>query len=1108
MRRNQYTLLLSKSTRWLCMAVLMFACVFSQKAAWAQGSTTAALNGTVKDSKGEAVYGANVVAKHEPTGTIFGAYTRADGRYNIPGLRVGGPYTVTVSFIGYKENKEENVTLGLGEDKRIDFKIHEEAVAMEGAIVEAERNPIISSSRTGASKTVTTREIQSLPTISRSFQDFTRLTPQFANTQGGGSNVAGRNSIYNMIQIDGAVNNDLFGLASSGTPGGQAGTQPISMDAIQEFQVVIAPYDVRQGNFTGGGINAITRSGTNKYEASAFYLYRNEDYIGQSFDRQPFSKFLEKTQGFRLGGPIIKDKLFFFVSAEGVTNDQPTNLGISQLGDGGSVEYTGATYAQATRFSAFMDSAYGYKTGGFGVSTVKVPNTKLFGRIDYTISNNHHFTIRHNYVSASQDILRRVTGQSSTSSSTGFRFENGGYIIKNVTNSTVAQLNSTFGKTMYNELTLGMTSIDDHRDIPGGQRFPYVIVRTSANSQIQAGTEQFSRFNYLKQNIFEITDNFTYYMGQHTITGGTHNEFFTFKNSFLPNYDGVWQFNSMAAFEAGTASRYLLTYAIDPATGLPDSTRQPVAKFSVSQLGFYVQDAYAVLPNLNLTLGVRMDVPLISDKPTNNARFDSIYEPVYGVRTDKIGQGHALFSPRLGINWDVFNDKKTQVRGGLGLFTGRPGYVWISNQFSNTGADLGSIDISAAIPNFNGITAGYSNHDPVHQPIAGAAGKSTINVMDKNFKYPQIARFDMAVDHEIGWGTIGTFELTASKNIHEVLFQDISLANPTTTLPDGRVWFKGLRTDGLPTIATTGTGTVAGVTGVTQRLRGDLYNNVILLKNTNIGYQYVISGQVQKSFEHGFFASIAYAYNRAKDANSATSSIALSNFQFNPIQSNPNTPASTTSNWELRHKVIINIAKSFEFAPKWKSNVSLFYIGRSGRPYSVTYNGDVNGDGLTSNDLIYIPKDKNDIILVPASGTDTRTTDQMWVDLNDYLTGDKYLNSHRGQIAKRNGSTEPWVNRFDLKFLQDIPITSKAGQFQFELDVLNVANALNKNWGQSRSIANQDDTPITFVGFQAGTNKPTFSYVKRAAPAFVDGRFSTDSPESRWRFMVGLRYNF
>lgn len=1081
MSKKLPSLLMSKPILWLYAGILVFACIFSAQTVSAQGVTTAAVNGLVTDNNGQPVYGANVIAMHVPSGTRFGAATRADGRFNIPAMRVGGPYTIFVTYIGYKEDRREGITLALGENRRIDFKMIEEAIEGEAIVVVSERNPIISETRTGTSQTITTRQIETMPTISRDFADFTKLTPQFS-----GNSVAGRNNRYNSILIDGSVNNDLFGLAGNGLPGGQAGTNPISLDAIQEFQVEIAPYDVRKGGFTGGGINAITRSGTNDYSGSVYYFTRNESFVGEGPDEVKVADFSQYTTGLRIGGPIIKDKLFFFVNGEYTKRSAPIGLGITGKGD--NTDFTalsGITVAQAEEFKDVLMNQYGYDPGSFNNKNTVRPSTKIFARLDYNFDENHRLTLRHNFVDATDEILGRSTG---TGSSSGFRFSNGAYDFANTTNSTVLQLNSVLGKNLHNEAIIAYQTIRDKRDTYG-ERFPTVRVNYGT-SLLVAGNENFSQANSLDQNIIEFTDNVTYYMGDHTIVAGTHNEIFDFDNLFIRNFYGNYTFANIDSLRHGSPSAYELSYSLDP------TDPKPTAKFGVSQIGFYVQDIWRVMPNINVTAGVRLDIPFMNDKPSKNALVDTtVFLDGIVAHTNEVPKANALFSPRVGVNWDVFSDKTTQVRGGIGIFSGRAPYVWISNQYGNTGVEFGRTTTN---PGVGGFSA-----DPDNQPgKVFVAPTSEINVTDPDFMLPQVWRFNLGVDHELPMGIIGTIDILASKNINAIRYQDINIKPAGTTRqlsasgdPDGSV----------PVYSTSATGKF-----------NSQFTNVIYLSNTDNGYEYSLTGQLQKTFgqgmlgrfDKGFFASFAYTYGRAFDENSGTSSQAISNWRFNPINGDPNHVGSATANYETRHRIVSMLSYDFEFLPKYTTTFTFVYTGFSGRPYSETYSGDVNGDGQTSNDLIYVPSGRTDINIVPVSN-DPRTADEIWEQLNDYIEGDPALDKARGKFIKRNASREPWTNYVDFHFAQQIPIPVKNGhRFELTWDVQNFMNWLNKDWGVSKFVANQDNTKLIYRGIISGAPAFTYGTVSSSGVVTISDRFQTSDLGSRWQMQLGVRYTF
>ncbi len=735
---------------------------------FAQGVTTAAVNGAVIDKSGNPVAGATIIGIHEPSGSTYGTSSREDGRYNLQNLRVGGPYSITVTLIGYKEQKKDGITLELSQNLRIDFSMVEEAVVLSGMEVIGERNALMSASRTGAETHVSEFQIESFPTIARSFTDFMKFTPQFI-----GNSAANRPNRYNNIQIDGAVNNDLFGLASSGTPGGQAGTTPISLDAIQEFQVVIAPYDVRQAGFTGGGVNAITRSGTNTITGSVFFTGRNQNWVGTSPDanKTKYGTFSEYQGAIRLGGPILENRLFFFLNGEITRKNQPVDVVLGGPGISGS-NVSAIPADSVAKLYNFLMTKYGYNAGGYDQFAAKQESNKIFIRMDCNISDQHRLTVRHNYVDAWNDNMSRTL--------TGFFLGNSDYVFKSTTNQTVAQLTSSFGNTMSNELILGYTSIRDRRTTPGSA-FPSVQITIVGSSSITIGSEEYSPANKLDQNIFELTDNFTYFVGDHVFTVGTHNELFSFTNLYIRDFYGRYVFNSLNDFIMGNnPSRYQYSYSIKP------GVQQPAAQFGINQFGFYAQDEWTVIPNLKLNIGLRIDIPTFPDKPSYNHTVDSTFSSL-GVSTDKVPSGKILLSPRLGFNWDAMGDRTTQVRGGIGVFSGRTPYVWISNQYGNTGVDFGRLDVSGT------TKTPFFVADPLNQPKPGSSpylvpqSTTEVDLTDPNYKMPQLLRYDVAIDRQLPYGFTGTLEGIYSNVLNDVMYQDINLGPQLGTLAgDGR----------------------------------------------------------------------------------------------------------------------------------------------------------------------------------------------------------------------------------------------------------------------------------------------------------------------------------
>jgi hypothetical protein len=1030
--------------------------------------TTSSLNGTVADAKGP-MPGATVIAIHNPTGTRYAATSNTDGRYNFVNINTGGPYTITASYVGYKAEKIEGVYLKLGEAFTLRIKLSEGGQDLQEVQVIGKNSTVLNSKRTGASTTVSEKQLETMPTISRSLSDFTRLTPQ-AN----GNSFAGSNNRYNNITIDGAVNNDVFGLSSNGTPGGPAGTQPISLDAIQEIQVLVAPYDVTQGNFTGGGVNAITRSGTNDIEGSAYFFGRNQNTIGKSVDglNTRATEFYNRTYGVRVGLPIVKNKLFFFVSGEMTRVEQPTTF---NAGDVGSV----INPTDAQKIADFMKTNYSYDVGSFGESQTQTQSNKILARLDWNINDKHQLTVRHNYIDAFDDNLTR--------SGSGFRFGNNGYKFSNNQNVSVLELRSRFNQNLSNNLIVGYSRIRDSRD-PLGVLFPQIQINNMNNVSTQSvtfGTERSSAANQLDQDVFEFTDNLKLFAGKHTFTLGTHNEFFKFRNLFINNVNGSWQYNNITDFYNKAPNRVQAAYSI-----LPDDNR-PAAQFSAAQLGFYFQDEIELDETFKLTAGLRVDVPLFFDKPLANPLVASVFP---GMATDKLPSGQLLVSPRVGFNWDVDGKRNVQVRGGIGLFTGRVPFVWMANQFTNSGLLYGSVDRTNSVASPLAFVP-----DPNKQNTAGAGATSyEVNLLANNFRIPQTLRYSLGADVKLPGGVLATVDGLYSKTVNNVVYKNINL----------------LRRNGvIASDLSGGQDTRPAYTGKVS----NTFTNVLLLENSSKGSSYSLTGQLSKSFDFGLSAMVAYTYGKSEDVNSGLNSTALSNWQFNQIVADPNNPELSYSNFDLRHRVIGSLSYGVSYGKNkaFGTSISMFYVGKSGSPYTYLYFGDVNSDGANQNDLLYVPRNASEIKLVPyytrnsttnviTITPNTPTPAEQWTALDSYISNDPYLSSRRGQYAERNGSKMPWEHQFDVRIMQDLGgmIHGTKNRLQLSIDIINFGNLLNKDWGRSYFVTNSASTLINYSTTNIANRGFNFK-----APA--DNRAYSVSPfASRWQGQIGIRYLF
>lgn len=1054
--------------------------------------TSAGMNGRVQDDEGEILIGATVIALHVPTGTEYGAVTNVDGYFYFPNIRVGGPYKVTASYVGFQEVSFDGIRLGLGEKRNLDFSLPTEANQLAEVIVTASTNDLINSGRTGASTNVSTETINTNPSISRSINDFVRLTPQAATGVGnGGISIAGSNGRFNNVTVDGAVNNDAFGLNAGGLPGSSAGSEPISLDAIEEISVLVAPYDVTKGSFTGGGINAVTRSGTNEFEGSAYFFNRNQNLAGRTIEepRMDQPEFFNRQYGFRLGGPIVKDKVFFFANMEQQRAEEPFQVNLvnqatlDAFGDDvpDNVSLVSTETAQAVKDNLMQ--RFGYDAGDFGPFTPTSENLKIFGKIDYNINENHQVSFRHSYLKATDDNVSR--------SQSTLQFTNNGYLNDVVSNSSVLEWRGRFGDNMSNNLIVGYTSINRERNLDDfGPLFPHVDIRDGATT-IRVGSQRSSVGNELEQGIGQFTNNFTIFKNRHVITIGTHNEWFNIFNSFVNRYPGHYEYRSLDDFFNDTlgSGRFRVAHSLDYF-----NDRFQAVELNFLQSGWYIQDEWSVNSQLKLTAGIRMDLPIFQDEPSRN---DALIASEFARDNTNLPSA-PLWSPRVGFNYDLKGDQSIQLRGGAGIFTGRVPFVWLSNAYTNAGATLGLADErpsrgGADVPLFGDGNRTYEAYianelgvgidDPAVQAeiIARQQGspRSQIDLIDEDFKLPQTFRANLAVDAKLPYGLIGTFEAIYSKNVNAVRYRNLQLdetATETITEEAGRPRFVG------------------------DDVSGD-FRDIFELTNTNKGYQYSFTGQLTKAWSNNLFATGSYTYGVSKDVNGGTHTTANSGWEFNPTPGNPNAADVSWAVWDLRHRIMANVNYVFDYSDFASTSIGLFYSGQSGAPFTFGVNGDVNGDGSFGNDQFYIPRDQNDINLVDDGDV---TAAEQWAALDRLISNDDYLSENRGKISERNAGRTPWTNIVDIRFTQEFKLelaNGKTNRLQFTFDIENIGNMLNKDWGNINTVRFDDFDIVSYEGLnEAGETTYTFD-------TRVDEPW-TLSNASIWRAQFGVRYIF
>ncbi len=1086
--------------------------LFSFTAGFSQ-ETTSEIQGIVTGSDNAPLAGATVVAIHEPTASQYSTTTRKDGHYNLANLRVGGPYTITITYVGYEDKKFDNVSLLLGQSFVADAQLNSSSTQLADVVVATTRqNRIINNNRTGAQEIISRGQIERLPTINRSLQDFTKLEPT-----SNGLNFGGRNSQYNNVTVDGANFNNSFGLSS--TLGGQTGSQPISLDAIEQIQVNLSPYDVRQGGFTGAGINTVTRSGTNQFRGTVYTYLKGENTQGYRVGNTKVTKtpIDFNLRGFALGGPIVKNKVFFFVSGEQVRQELPATSYIASDAShpiaSGSVSVANAD--TLTRISSFLDSAFGYQTGPFQGYNLKTQSDKITAKIDWNINNQHTLTVKYNYLKSSADQLPStsrngfagfVAGQSP--GNLAMPFQNSGYVINNNFNIFIAELNSRFTNRAVNKFQVGFTQLRDFRASKGNINFPLVDILYNNNVYTSFGYETFTYNNKLNTDVFQFSDILTLYRGGHELTIGTQNYFRKYLNGFAPAYEGIYQFSSPSAFYNSVLYDSAATRFAKQSSALKDSSF-PYAKAGVNELSLFGQDKWRINKKFTFTYGLRIDYSAYTGTFDQNPDFAALtFANGNHYDVGKKPKNRPLFSPRIGFNWDALGNQSLQVRGGAGIFSGPPPFVWISNQASNNG-----VQFSQAIYNnsvvFNPSPGAYSTTGGVNTSYA-------INVTDKNFKYPTVFKSSLAVDKRFTNNLILTLEGAYSKDINAVYYSNVNLnQNDTNTIAlDMPISRNRYGANGNNKI-------FSGAGGAT--ITNPNITNAILMSNANKGYTYSVTARAQKTYKD-LFLSVAYTYAQAKNT-SEFGSTAGGLWSGRAVQGDPNTANLADAAWYQPHRVVAFASYRFTYAKYLATSIGLYFEAAPAGVTSYVYNGDLNNDGNTGNDLIYIPRSASEINLVKSGSggsgmgigtptnpvTDQRTSSQIWAQLNNFINQDRYLSENRGQVAKANAVVLPYFKRVDANITQDFSVKtgSERHTLRLSLDLLNLGNLLYKQWGLVKTPVLNNF--LRYEGLAEDGKTPSFSFTYQDAnnQVPVTNSFSNStSILSRWQMQFGIRYLF
>jgi len=1060
--------------------------------------TTSTLTGRIINLQGENISGVTVTLVHTGTNARLTTQTNTEGRYTLANLNPGGPYLIQVEYLGFKKNELANINLPLGPNTQ-NFQLEEDSKTLGEVVVRASKGK---SSR--ANTSINADQLKTMPSISRSLQDFTRKTPQSSN-----NSFLGTNFRYNNVTLDGAINNDAIGFSpslggqggTSGQPGSSTRTNPVSIDAIQDIQVYLAPFDVKIGNFLGGSINAVTRSGSNLVTGSVYAFGRNAAITGRNRagdnSKMPAS-FHEYQTGFRLGLPLIKDKLFLFTNQEITRRQDPIILGA------GSADMDKITVEQAKQIADHFKNFYGLDAGSYDNYTIFSNSNKFFNRLDWIINANHQLSIRNNTITSQATNLERDQNN--------FRFAGIDFKQINNQNSTVAELKSRFGNAWSNSFILGYSSIHDYRKPTADPAVPQIEIAAKGGTLFMGTDREASIFD-MKQKTLELTNNLTWVKNNHTFTFGTHNEFYTINYGFVNAWNGRISYSSIDDFLNNRPNRVRTNY--NYANNSRDYiVNNPPAKFNVNLYSLYAQDEIQVGNHLKLTPGIRFDLAHIPNKqPLSTKTIHAPTDPRYGttysytqpkdITNNFLGQ--VQVSPRLGFSYDVFEDQRLIIRGGTGVFTGRIPFAWLGYAYYNNGDSYGAFDKRYS---YNGDKPSRPKPgtDPIKDALTGigeagfvknqgidindASGATQVDLIDNNFKMPQIWRNSLAVDYKTEDQWRFSVEAIYTKVIYDLQFKHINLVDNPIFMPYDVNKKQPIY---MPLNDT--------------KAINPLYTNAYLLTNTKQGYRYSLTAQVGKNIDNSVDISAAYTYGRSKDITNGIRNSMESNWQLNQAL-NPNNPDLAYSNFDIRNRIVstVNYRVDWGKDKRYLTNLSLFFSAQSGQPYTLGFvNSTINGSAQNVG-LAYIPKVGETAQLFAA----TEAGAAMAAAFDSYIDNDKYLRTRRGDFTERNGARTPWNYQADFRLAQDISFKvrkTKTHTLSLTYDILNLTNLLNKHWGI------QYFAPNTFnatgnIGLQlekAGTESrnPTYAFHKDETTSY-----SKDFFASRWQMQFGLRYSF
>lgn len=1105
--------------------------------------TTSSISGTVKQTNGEALAGATITAIHQPSGTKYVTVSKKGGNFNLPGLRPGGPYLVSVEFVGFKKQDLEGVILTLGDDYTANLNMEPSSQTLTTVVVSGGKTTS-ANIKTGASTNVGQRQITTLPTITRNITDFTRLTPQ-----SNGNAIAGRDGRYNNFTVDGANLNNNFGLSTDPLPGGNS--QPISLDAIEEVSVNIAPSDVRQNNFTGANIASITKSGNNQFRGTVYGYYRNEKFIGlkvgdQKLAAQPSSK--STVYGASIGGPILKNRLFFFLNGEIEKRVQPPLTSFVPTGAGGGGNISNVKVDSLRKFSEYLNSRYGYQTGSYtGLPNANIKNYKFLARVDWNISKVHKLTAKYSQMVGDDDRLMSNSAPNGANSggpntwtanprfgTSAMSFENSQYSFHDQVRSAALELNSNWKGKYSNQLIATGTKIRTTRSTPGGV-FPFIDIMGdptksgvsatyaggAKQNYMSAGQENFSNANDVINNIYNVTDNFNIYAGRHTVTlGGTY-EYQYVGNKFMPAKQSYYAFGSLEEFMNPASHPIGYSYTF---SRIPGENEVYSAAMKIGQLGFYAQDEFNVNSRLKFTLGFRVDKPVYPEQPLENPAITALVFPDKDGKNTNYSTGRwpkstFYYSPRLSFRYDMNGDKSMILRGSTGVFTGRIPFVYLTNMPTNSG--MYQVSVVANATQLNQITFDpnpdkWAGLFSAPTPVPNSAG---FVLIDKKYKFPQVWRTSLGFDKKFAKDWTLTMDVLYTKDLNATVMRNANEIAPTGTVNLG---------PGITRASFSNTSTS------TRRLY-NAYANAIVLENYKHGGSFSATAQVSKSFSKGLYASLAYTYSAAMDVTANPGSTASSTWQFNNTSGTQNTKELSYSSFAIPHRILGTLSYRKEYFKHAATTISILYDGsqsQGGRfsyiygsgsgtaPSGFSNTADINYDG-NSSDLMYIPNNPSEITFTPltvGSGSTavTYTAQQQSDAFFAFIEQDKYLRRHKGQVAERNGVLYPFYHKVDAKLMQDIfmNVGGRRHTLQFSVDCYNVLNLINKDWGLRDFFPVNNPLRATKNATTGEVRYQLATYTPNGAPAgsnpiLVDKSFIKSlSTSSTWSLQLGLRYIF